>query len=289
MEKDLYKILGVDENATQKEIKNRYKVLASKYHPDKNKDKNLDEDYFKNISAAYDVHKDPEKRKEYDQMRMNPHSAFGQYGTGNGFSGDLSDLIQNIFFGGQGSGPSFFGGGFDDPFSGFAGKKGYQQPATPQTASLKIALSTALHGGKINVTTPAGRTISLSIKAGTYHGQNIRLKGQGQNQTDLVLTIELSNDDRYYLDGDNLVIRQDIDFKTAIAGGKIDVLLPENKKIRLAIPAFTNSGKRFKIQNSATISRHFGNHSFIEILPHFPSQLSAEEKQKYLNFAADLA
>src|SRR5579862_6956313 len=100
-EKDYYKVLGVSDTATDKEIGKAYRKLAKQFHPDANPGS---EDRFKEVSAAYDVLGDPDKRKEYDEVRRLGPSTFGAAGNGGGFNfrvEDLSDVFGGIFGGGR--------------------------------------------------------------------------------------------------------------------------------------------------------------------------------------------
>src|SRR5215213_8863381 len=109
---DYYKTLGVEKKASQDDIKKAYRKLARQYHPDTNKDTGA-EDRFKEVSEAYDVLSDPDKRKRYDRGGMNPFgggSPFGAGGTGAGGAtaadfGSFSDILSGIFSSGGGRGP----------------------------------------------------------------------------------------------------------------------------------------------------------------------------------------
>src|SRR3954453_20726096 len=106
-QQDLYKVLGVDKKASQDEIKKAYRKLARKYHPDTNKDAGAEE-RFKEISHAYDVLGDADKRKQYDHSRLNPFASGNPFGGGGGGTGGgldaggLSDILTNLFGGGGG-------------------------------------------------------------------------------------------------------------------------------------------------------------------------------------------
>src|SRR5690554_2720558 len=159
--KDYYNILGVSKNAGQDEIKKAYRKLAVKYHPDKNQDNKAAEERFKEISEAYEVLRDPQKRKKYDQLGSNwkqyENAGFGNYGySGRGgpseggsnlyFEGDLNDL-----FGSMGS-----EGGFSDFFNTFFGGQGNRQSGFSSRrrstkgpnlhAEIELTLYEAYHG-----------------------------------------------------------------------------------------------------------------------------------------------
>ncbi len=143
MEKDFYKILGVDEKVTQKELKRSYRKLAKKYHPDANPGDAKAEEKFKEISEAYDILSDPQKREQYDAVRRGGGDFFsgGMPGGagGGGFSGSgLDDILH-----------SMFGGNFDFGSGGRGFSPDRQKPPeTPQT-TLRISFKTAVSGGKV--------------------------------------------------------------------------------------------------------------------------------------------
>src|SRR5690606_30293281 len=114
MAEDLYSVLGVDKKASQDEIKKAYRKLARRYHPDRNPGDKAAEARFKEISAAYDVLGDADKRKEYDRQRANPFAGggfAGGAGGGGGFdAGSFSDILSNLFGGGGGPGGRTRGG-----------------------------------------------------------------------------------------------------------------------------------------------------------------------------------
>lgn len=141
MNKDLYEILGVSENATAEELRKAYRGLAKKNHPDTNKDNPEAEERFKAISDAYDILGNPEKREKYDQMRRGGHDPFAGAAGTEGFS-DLSDILRSMF------------GGSADPFGGRP-----QQPSGPRTAvEVEIPFITATKGGTVE------RVLQIPVK-----------------------------------------------------------------------------------------------------------------------------
>lgn len=220
-QKDYYDILGVDEDASQEEIKKTYKRLAKKYHPDTSDEENAEEK-FKEIGEAYAVLSDEEKRKKYDQFR--------QYGSSPGSNGfqfdsegfDFFDLFRQATGpsgggrrgrgGGQPGGASPFedlfqgagggaqnvqfdmGGGFDPRQQ--AGRAGRRQQAGTRRRSdneitRRIPLKLALLGGKLKVKTPQGQTVKLTIDPGTQPGTKLKVPNQGPGGSDLIVEIDV--------------------------------------------------------------------------------------------------
>ena len=160
MAEDFYKVLGVEKNATQQEIKKAYRKLALKYHPDRNQGDKSAEEKFKRVSEAYEVLSNDEKRAKYDQFG---HAAFEQGGFGGaqgGFGGfqDPFDIFREVFGGGGGGGAAFY-----DFFGGGLG--GYSQPDAnaPEDGSdirieIEVSLEEAATGAKKTIRSPAPRT-----------------------------------------------------------------------------------------------------------------------------------
>lgn len=132
MSKDLYEILGVDENATAEELRKAYRELAKKNHPDANQNNPEAEERFKAISDAYDILGNPEKREKYDQMRRGGHDPFAGAAGTEGFS-DLSDILRSMF------------GGSMDSFGG----RQTTGPSAPTAVELEIPFITAAKGGTV--------------------------------------------------------------------------------------------------------------------------------------------
>ena len=200
---DYYKILGVAKDIPQKDVKKAYLKRAKQFHPDLHPDDPKAKAKFQALNEAYDVIGDPEKRRKYDQYGEQWREAdqFQQSGGFRGGSGGGSPFEGFDFSGfNGGSGfSSFFehlfgnrGGGAGGGFSRFY--SGGNQPSQPQTtqATLDIDMYTALLGGPVMVTLGGqGQKLRLNVKPGTQPGAKVRLRGKGQNGTDLILTFNV--------------------------------------------------------------------------------------------------
>ena len=182
---DFYDILGVSEKASNQEIKNAYRELAKKYHPDRHKGDKQAEERFKQISEAYSVLSDQKKRNQYDQMR--------RFGVGGNYSGnsqnfnfeDLGSFFQGGFKGQRGGGFGGFGDIFSQIFGGEqrSGFSQSRQKGQDVTAELTISFDMAITGGK-QIFQIGSKKISVNIPAGSEDGKKIRLRGQGQQDSD---------------------------------------------------------------------------------------------------------
>ncbi len=269
--KDYYKILGVDKNATQEEIRKAYRKLALKYHPDRNPGDKAAEEKFKEITEANEVLSDPEKRKKYDQLGAN-WKYYQNVNTGNGadwfnsfgnqqgrtyrFSGNFEDL-----FGGLGGFSdffnSFFGGGFHEPESPFTGSRTYRSNGSRRGAdyetTLHLTLREALTGTKKQIRVD-GRTINLNIKPGIKEGQKLRVKNQGGKginggeRGDLYIKIHIISDPFFERKDDDLYYTMDIDIFSAALGTTKKIKTLDGKTIGVKIPQGIDSNKILRIK-----------------------------------------
>ena len=190
---DYYKILGVDKNIDQKEVKKAYLKRAKQFHPDLHPDDPKAKAKFQALNEAYDVIGDPEKRKKYDQYgeQWKEADAFGAHGGAGGGSpfegfdfssfqggGGFSSFFENLF-GSRGGGGFSFSTGGGNPF-------GSTKQRDTQ-ATIDIDMYTALLGGDIVVSTGSTK-LRLKVKAGTQQGTRVRLRGKGQGGSDLIIT-----------------------------------------------------------------------------------------------------
>ena len=265
MSKSLYETLGINESASESEIKKAYRKLARQYHPDVNKDAGA-EDKFKEINGAYEVLRDKQKKAQYDMHgdQMFGGQNFHDFAQGQGGNVDLDEILRQMFgqggggasggfggFGGQGGG-GFGGGGF----GGFGG--GHQQQVNLDIeANVTIPFATAIVGGKHNVSVQ-GESFDIKIPAGIKDGEKMRVKGKGKSMQgqrgNLILIIKIAATPEYDRDGDNLVKTFDVPLKAALFGDKIAIETLE-KEINLKVPQNTKNGQRFRVKGMGAMNR----------------------------------
>jgi curved DNA-binding protein len=279
--KDYYEILGVSPEADIKEIKKGYQTLTKKYHPDLNPGDKKAEEKFKEISEAYHAISDPEKRKKYDDLRENYKRWQSLGGRGNfdwsawqqnpGTGAYTRTMTPEEFaemFGSRQSGRGF--GGFSDFFSMiFGGVDGFEDFSSPfedyyyempsqsragrdLQGEITITLEEAYHGAK-KLIDVGGKRIEAQIPKGIKDGGKLRLAGQGEMGTrggpkgDLLLTVKILPHSQYKREGDDLNIDLEIDFYTAVLGGKVRVKTLSGD-LNLRIPPQTQSGRTFRFK-----------------------------------------
>jgi DnaJ-class molecular chaperone len=271
---DLYQRLGLKRGASEAEIKKAYRSLAKQLHPDRNQDNPDAAKRFGEITHAYDLLSDKDKRARYDRGEIdedgNPKmpfgSGFGGYsqgpggpppgGGGQGFEhmnfggadpADLSDLFEGIF--GQTTGGRARAGG--GPFSGFRQRARAPQKGADVAYRLKIPFVDAVALKPQRITLADGKTIDLKLPKGLEDGTKIRLAGKGEDgpggRGDAIVTIEIAPHRFFTRDGNNIRLELPITLKEAVLGAKVKVPTPEGP-VMLTIPKGTTSGKVFRLK-----------------------------------------
>ncbi len=290
--KDYYEVLGVDKEASQSEIKSAYRKLAKKYHPDMNRDDKNAEAKFKEVNEAYEVLGDEEKRKKYDAFGSNMNFSGGadfdpsQFGFNGSFSrGNTghSDFF-NMFFGSGGIDlDSLFNGGFsrDNATYRYAQRPNMVQDTQ---ATLELSLREAYNGGE-RVVRIFDKSIKMNIPAGMLSGEKLRMKGQGQQGGDLIVTIELRPEEPYELEGLDIIQRVSVTPWEAALEQKVTFETLSGEK--LSVPMKLNAlGKRMRIPNKGYRSRQ-GQHGSLFIVSQLvmPSSITESEKELYQKLA----
>jgi curved DNA-binding protein len=284
---DYYKVLGVDKNATDDEIKKAYRKLARKHHPDLNPNDKEAHKKFQQLNEANEVLSDPEKRKKYDQygkdwqhaeqfeqarQSQQRSSGFGQQT----FSGDFDEEGFSDFF------TSLFGnagGGFRQRKTKFRGED-YQ-------AELQLNL-TDIYKTHQQVLTVNSKNIRITIPAGVENGQKIKIKGHGAPGTnggphgDLYITFHIINNTKFGRSGNDLHTSVDLDLYTAVLGGDITVDTLDGK-VKLKVKPETQNGAKLKLKGKG-LPVYKKNDEFGDLIITFEIKLPTNltEKQKEL-------
>ena len=265
---DLYQRLGLKRGASEAEIKKAYRSLAKQLHPDRNKDNPNAAKRFGEITHAYDLLSDKDKRARYDRGEIdedgNPKmpfgGGFGGYSSGaggpqpgggfenfnfeSGDTADLSDLFEGLFGGATGG----RGGG---PFSGFRQRGRAAQKGADVAYRLKVAFEDAVALKAQRITLADGKTIDLKLPPGLEDGTRIRLAGKGEHgpggRGDALVTIELAPHRFYTRDGTNIRLELPVTLKEAVLGAKVKVPTPDGP-VMLTIPKGTTSGKVLRLK-----------------------------------------
>jgi DnaJ-class molecular chaperone len=276
---DLYQRLGVQRGASEAEIKKAYRSLAKQLHPDRNKDNPNAAKRFGEVTQAYDVLSDKDKRAQYDRGEIdeegNPKmpfgSGFGGYspgaggprpGAGGGFEGfqggyggadaaDLSDLFEGLF----GAASAGRGGG---GFSGFRQRSRMPQKGADVAYRLKIPFIDAVTLKPQRITLADGKTIDVKLPKGLENGARIRLAGKGEEgpggRGDAIVTIDIAPHAFFTRDGNNIRLTLPVTLKEAVLGAKVKVPTPEGP-VMLSIPKGTTSGKVLRLKGRGFTGR----------------------------------
>jgi DnaJ-class molecular chaperone len=261
--RDPYLELGVSRTATAAEIRKAFHKLAKQHHPDANKGDKKSEDRFKQVSAAFDIIGDVDKRKKFDAGEIDADGRETMRGGGGGFGGAGSP-----FGGGFNRGGGFGrGGGGDGPeidlndlFGDILGRNrgagagaggGFSPRGGDVRARLDIDLEEAIKGGKKRVAFSDGRTIDVTIPTGAQEGQTLRLKGQGSpgrgGAGDALIELAIKPHPIYRRENETLVMDLPISVPDAVLGGKVEAPTPDGP-VTLSIPKGSNSGARLRLK-----------------------------------------
>ncbi|HUE95865.1 MAG TPA: DnaJ C-terminal domain-containing protein [Longimicrobiaceae bacterium] len=301
MAQDYYRTLGVARDASEKEIRDAYRRLARKFHPDVNPNNRGAEDRFKDINAAYEVLSDPNARPKYDkygdrwehadeieeQMKRRSNTSWFRNGPGeSSFSytvdGDTDDL------------GSIFG-------SIFRGEGGRQAPRRGRDfeVPVRVTLQEAATGTSRMIEVPGAQTgeprrIEVTIPPGVRDGSRVRVSGQGAAgrsggpSGDLFLVVEVVPDSRFERRGDDLYVDITVPVLDAILGGEAEVPTLAGK-VALTIPALTQNGRQFRLRGKGM--PHLGSPGergdlIARVRVRLPEQLSEQERDLYQQLQA---
>jgi curved DNA-binding protein len=315
--KDYYATLGVAKTATGKEVKQAFRKLARKFHPDVNPGDKSAEARFKDINEAYEVIGDPEKRKKYDELGSNwkMYEQAERAGGGAGF--DPRQWGAN--FGGDGGGQggyrtmtqeemrdlfgeedpfsdffrTFFSGGAGESARGARGRAPRARKGRDVEHPIELSLEDAYRGTTRRLSLKYdghARTVDVRIPAGVGEGSRVRVSGEGEHGAggaaagDLYLRIHLTPDSRFERKGQDLHARVRVPVTTAVLGGEAEVPNLGGKPLRLKIPAGTQNGQVFRLKGHGMplvgkTDQHGDLYATVEA--ELPRQLTAEERTHY--------
>jgi curved DNA-binding protein len=304
---DYYKILGLNKNASQDDIKKAYRKLARKHHPDLNPNDKEAQKLFQQINEANEVLSDPDMRRKYDQYGE-------QYGEhwkqGEEFEKARQSQGQRQWAGGQGAGNdwgefTFSGGqgeeGFSDFFeslfgrgaSGSSGRRSSMKyRGEDYQAEMHLNLSDAAKTHQ-QVLTVNGKKIRITIPGGIANGQVIKLKGHGAPGVnggpngDLYITFVIQNDTAFRRTGDDLEITAAIDLYTAVLGGEttVDTL---DGKVKLKVNPGTQNGAKTRLKGKGfPVYKQEGKHGelYVTFEVKLPTSLTDQEKELFKQLA----
>ncbi len=297
---DYYKVLGVEKGASASEIKKAYRKLALKYHPDKTKGDKAGEDKFKEISAAYAVLSDPEKKKQYDTYGSeNFHQRYSQEDIFRNF--DLNDILRQFGVGGGAQNVRFNMGGMGGSTGGFSsffqqgggcgGSCGSRpEPGPNMTYQLTVDLQDVLHGAEKTISLRKNgkpQEVSVKIPKGIEEGKKLRLKGQGGASPyggppgDLFLKISVATNKNFRRDGDDLTMEKKVPFTLACLGGKVEVESLEGKRFQVNVKPGTSGESRLRMPGYGLPSGPNGARGdlYVRLLVDVPTKLDAEQQK----------
>lgn len=306
--KDYYRILGVNKDASEEEIRKAYRRLARRYHPDVNPNNKEAEERFKEINEAYEVLSDSEKRRKYDQLGADWQRYQQMGGDPSGF-----DWTQWFATGPTGAGRTrvhteyvdlediLGDSGFSDFFQAIFGggmhrsgdRRGFAMDGRDIEQPVEITLEEAYHG-TTRILQTGQRRLEVKIPAGVQTGSRVRVAGEGEpgrnggRPGDLYLVISVAEHPTFKRKGDDLYLTLPVDLYTLILGG--EVMVPTLKgRVMLKIPPETQSGKVFRLRGQGMPSLRNPNQYgdlLVEVQALIPQNLSEQEKNLYQQLAS---
>ena len=289
MTKNYYETLGVPESADEQTIKKAYRELAKKYHPDRHRGDKIAEEKFKDISEAYGVLSDPQKKAQYDQMRRFGGSFNGSFQ--NIHFDDLSSIFNRANRGRRTTGFGGLGDLFSEFFSGHDDSD-YATPGEDIAAEITVPFDTAIHGGSQMIYVD-GKQISVKIPPMVDEGKKIRLRGQGRRgfggvAGDLIITVHIAPHPLFRRVGLDVYSTAGVSFITAALGGKVRVPTFQRGEVELKIPAGTQPGKKFKLKGMGLEKDGRKGDHYVEIAVTIPEHLSVRAKSLLQQLAEEL-
>jgi len=300
---DYYKVLGVERNASQDDIKKAYRKMARKYHPDLNKDDPNAKDKFQEINEANEVLSDPEKRKKYDEYGEHwkhadefkaEREAYQRAQERGGQSAYWYSVNGDDFMGGFGRGNA---SGFSDFFEQLfghgasAGRSGRGYNMMSRGGDIEAQMNLSLREAAVThkqTFSVNGENLRITIPAGIADGQMIKLKGHGEKGSngapdgDLYITFQIAPDPKFKREGDDLFTDVDIDLYTAVLGGTVNVKTIDGM-VKLKVNPGTQNDTKVRLRGKGfPVYKKEGTFGDLIVTYHVDIPTSLSEKQKEL-------
>ena len=302
---EYYEILGVSKNASPEQIKKAYRKLALKYHPDRNNGDKASEERFKEISEAYAVLSDPEKKNQYDTYGSTGfHQRYSQEDIFRNF--DINDILRQFGFSGGSRQNHFFHsnmGGGGNPFASYFSQGAQQgqgcgsgggchQQAKGQdmTYQLTVTLDDVMTGADKSIslrTNGSLQNVTVKIPQGIEAGKKLRLKGKGGPAPDggipgdLYLKVEIAPHERFTREGDDLVMTAKVPFSRACFGTQIEVVSLEGKRFKVKVPPGTACDAKLRVKGHGLPRGLMGERGdiYVRISIDIPTHLNEEQEK----------
>jgi DnaJ-class molecular chaperone len=286
---DLYEVLGVKKDVSETELKSAYRKLAKKHHPDANPGNKQAEERFKEISQAYEILSDKEKRARYDAMRSSPFGgAQGRPGRqtrpGQGFGaqempfefggGSINDLFE-MFFGGQG------GRGRPRPW------QMEEEQGQDVSAEAEVSFDQSVRGGPLTVSlaSPEGgrRSLRVQVPAGAESGTRLRVRGEGQASPyggpkgDLYLTLKVLPHPKFSRQGLDILSKETVNLAQALLGCELEAETIHGR-VRTRLAPGIQPGTRLRLAGRGIEQGGRKGDHYLEVAVELPKDLNPEEK-----------
>lgn len=286
MAKDPYKVLGVDRNASEEDIRKAYRALAKKYHPDLNVEDKTAAERFKEIASAYDILSDAQKRKRFDRGEID---AEGRERAERQFYRQYAEGAEGAKYRRAAGGP-FGEADLGDLFADLFRRRGTGEEAyarmrmagADRRYTLSVPFLEAARGGKRRITLPSGETLDVGIPPGIGHGETLRLKGKGGAGMgggppgDAYVTVEVEPHPFFERKGKDIYADVPVTLDEAILGARIEVETIGGP-VTVTVPPASNTGTvlRLKGRGIAPASGASGDH-FARLKVVLPKEPDAE-------------